>query len=127
MALISPKECEDTPEIKHCIDEIISLPDNPIQTVYYLDVRESMRNGGGPACLRLRVPLTQEEWEEVNPRFQFSDTLYFQLKEWIQRFYREQLSPADLADSALLDEARQALDALTQILQTGPLYEFQQN
>ncbi len=41
--------------------------DNPISAMQVLDLRESMANGGGPACLRLRVVLTEEERRAVNP------------------------------------------------------------
>ncbi|MEO6435983.1 MAG: N-succinylarginine dihydrolase, partial [Tepidisphaeraceae bacterium] len=55
----------------------------------------------------------------------FTDTLHDQLKAWIERNYRDELRPADLADPKLLDESRRALDELSHILGLGPIYEFQ--
>ena len=91
-----------------------------------LDVRQSMMNGGGPACLRLRVVLTDEELAATNPAMRLTDDLYARLGDWADRWYRDTLSPADLSDPALLDESRGALDALTGILSLGgDFYPFQ--
>ena len=49
------------------------------------------------------------------------------LKKWIEANYRTRLAPEDLADPALLNECRQALDQLTTILKLGPVYDFQLN
>lgn len=126
MALIAPSECQANPRIAACIAELISSKNNPIETVHYLNVRESMRNGGGPACLRLRVLLNEAEWKAVNPSFILTDALYEKLKTWINTHYRESLTLAELADPLLLQESQKALDALTQILQMGSFYDFQQ-
>jgi len=84
-----------------------------------------MRNGGGPACLRLRVPLTDEELARVHPGVILTNQLYDKLRDWIARHYRESLQASDLADPKLLDESRRALDELTGILSLGSIYEFQ--
>jgi succinylarginine dihydrolase len=85
-----------------------------------------MRNGGGPACLRLRVVLTEEELEAANPAQRFTPGLHATLANWVERRYRDSLSPADLADPQLLTESREALDELTQILDLGgDFYPFQ--
>ena len=98
----------------------------PIGTVRYVDVRQSMRNGGGPACLRLRVVLTEAELAATNPAMRLTDALHARLSDWANRWYREELRPADLADPKLLDETRGALDELTAMLKLGPdFYPFQ--
>jgi succinylarginine dihydrolase len=84
-----------------------------------------MRNGGGPACLRLRVPLMPAELAAVNPRALFSAERHAELVAWADRRYREELRPTDLADPKLLDESRTALDELTAILGLGSIYDFQ--
>jgi succinylarginine dihydrolase len=84
-----------------------------------------MRNGGGPACLRLRVALTDEERNAIGPRVMFDDALATDLEAWIARNYRDRLHPADLADPKLLDESRRALDELTRILRLPAIYPFQ--
>jgi len=89
------------------------------------DLRESMANGGGPACLRLRVVLTQDEIRAVNPAVLMNDTLFNTLNDWVDRYYRDRLMQADLVDPQLLREGREALDALTKILNLGSVYPFQ--
>jgi len=85
-----------------------------------------MRNGGGPACLRLRVTLTEEEWAKVNSGNKFSPELYEQLKAWINKHYRETLSPEDTRDVSLMTESFTALDELTEIMHLGDdFYPFQ--
>ena len=80
-----------------------------------MDVRESMRNGGGPACLRLRVPLTEAELEAVHPGVVLTEASVDRLQRWIERWYPESLHPSDLADPALQRRVRDAHDALREI------------
>jgi succinylarginine dihydrolase len=85
-----------------------------------------MRNGGGPACLRLRVVLNDAELSATNPAMRLMDALHERLSTWANRWYRDELRPADLADPQLLDESRGALDELTAILNlSGGFYPFQ--
>jgi len=85
-----------------------------------------MRNGGGPACLRLRVTLTEAEWAQVNPGNKFSLELYRSLKNWVSKYYRESLAPEDLRDPALMEESFTALQELTDIMNLGEsFYPFQ--
>ena len=60
MTLIAASECEHHPKIKACIDGLLDDKANPINAVHYLNLRQSMHNGGGPACLRLRIPMNQK-------------------------------------------------------------------
>ena len=84
-----------------------------------------MDNGGGPACLRLRVVLKTEERLAVNGKCWITPKRYGELTKWVEKHYRDKLSAQDLADPALLDESRTALDRLTGILGLGPVYDFQ--
>jgi succinylarginine dihydrolase len=117
-ALIAPIEAKENPRVKAAIDAIGIA-------AHYVDVRQSMRNGGGPACLRLRVVLTDAELAAMHQGVLFTDRLHDELHAWITRHYREQLAPSDLADPKLLAESRTALDELTHILSLGSIYEFQ--
>jgi succinylarginine dihydrolase len=94
--------------------------------VQFVDVRQSMRNGGGPACLRLRVVLDEAKLGALGARAVLDGSLYDDLVAWVNRHYRETLGPDDLADPALLLEGRTALDELTQIMHLGSdFYPFQ--
>ena len=108
-------------------DYLQKLPslNSPIQEVLVYDVTESMKNGGGPACLRLRVALTSKQLASVNQNTLLTPELFSQLNQWIDQHYRDQISPDDLLDPNLADECRTALDKLTQILNLGSVYDFQ--
>lgn len=125
--LIAPAECESDPAVRATIASLVSDPAVPIDAVRYLDLRESMRNGGGPACLRLRVPLRDEEWGSVAPGCRYSPKQHARIEGWVRRRYRETLEPKDLADPQLLRESLEALDELTSILGLGSIYEFQRD
>ncbi|AWB64958.1 succinylarginine dihydrolase [Saccharobesus litoralis] len=71
MVLIAPIECQENTQVKNYIEKLISQK-NPINRVIYQDLRQSMKNGGGPACLRLRVVLNSEEIEKVNKDYLFT-------------------------------------------------------
>ncbi|KLV03598.1 N-succinylarginine dihydrolase [Photobacterium aquae] len=122
--LVIPQECR---EHKKVWDYIEGLCDSGqgIDQVRVFDLKQSMANGGGPACLRLRVVLNDLELAAVNPATLLTRTLYTQLNNWVDRHYRDRLAWDDLADPMLLFESRTALDELTQILQLGSVYPFQ--
>jgi succinylarginine dihydrolase len=124
LALIAPVECREHKGVAATIDRIIN-ESNPISAVHYVDVRQSMCNGGGPACLRIRVMLTDEELAAMHQGVIFTDALYESLKKWINKHYREKLSSEDLADPKLLEESRAALDELSRLLGLGRIYAFQ--
>lgn len=114
MVLVAPGECEHNERVRRICDRWVE-GDTPIQRVVWMDVRESMQNGGGPACLRLRVPLTESELEAVHPGVVLTETSADRLQRWIERWYPESLHPSDLPDPALLRRVRDAHDALREI------------
>lgn len=125
LTLICPTETRDNPR-SHAVAQALAASNGPIGHVEYVDVRQSMRNGGGPACLRLRVVLTEAELAATNPAMHLTDALHARLSDWGRRWYRDSLTARDLADPSLLDETRGALDELTQILNLGGgFYPFQ--
>lgn len=125
LTLICPTETRDNPR-SHAVAEALVASNGPIGHVDYVDVRQSMRNGGGPACLRLRVVLAGAELAATNAAMRLTDELHGALSVWALRWYRDSLTANDLADPALLDETRGALDELTAILGLGSgFYPFQ--
>ena len=118
--LIAPDDIDDYPNVREAIENI-----EEIDEVLTFNLRQSMRNGGGPACLRLRVVLTDEELAAVNQACLLTDERYDELTAWINRHYRETLSPDDLGDPELLADSRAALDELTGMLSLGNVYDFQ--
>lgn len=127
LTLICPTETRDNPRA-HAVAQGLAASNGPIGKVEYVDVRQSMRNGGGPACLRLRVVLNEAELAATNPNMRLTEDLHGALSVWGATWYRDRLTVADLADPALLDECRGALDELTAILGLGSgFYPFQRN
>lgn len=124
MVIIAPTECQEHAGVHRYLTELCQQ-DTPIRQVKYFDVKQSMRNGGGPACLRLRVVLNEQERQAVNPAVLMNEQLFTTLNSWVDKHYRDQLSEADLADPQLMIESRTALDELTQILKLGSVYSFQ--
>jgi succinylarginine dihydrolase len=124
MALVAPKEAESALATRHFLDRVVAEP-TPVEELIFVDVNSSMKNGGGPACLRLGVPLTEEERRHVGGRVIADEALLDELEGWVSRHYREQLAGDDLRDPSLLDESRRALDELTTLLALGSVYDFQ--
>ncbi|MEX3957952.1 N-succinylarginine dihydrolase [Trinickia sp. EG282A] len=122
--LVVPQECRENPRVSAYLDDLVA-GGGPIGEVLVFELRESMKNGGGPACLRLRVVLDEAERAAVKPGVWIDDALFARLDGWIGKHYRDRLAPDDLSDPALIVESRTALDELTQILGVGSLYDFQ--
>lgn len=124
MTLVVPEESRQNASVWAYLTDLLQMG-TPIDQIKVFDLRESMRNGGGPACLRLRVALNDAELAAVNPNIMMNDALFSTLNQWVERHYRDRLAQDDLADPQLLIESRTALDELTQILGLGSVYHFQ--
>ncbi|HUP90654.1 MAG TPA: N-succinylarginine dihydrolase [Solimonas sp.] len=125
MRLVVAQECQELPAVWNTVQALVAAPDNPIDSVQVFDLRQSMNNGGGPACLRLRVVLDPAQQQAVNPRTWIDAERHAELAAWVRAHYRDRLVFDDLADPRLLDEGHTALDRLTRILGLGSVYDFQ--
>ena len=124
MAMIAPSECESHPCIRRIIDDLLENTDIPITQVHYLNLKQSMRNGGGPACLRLRVLLNEVELTAMHQGILVTDSLLTSLDSWVDKHYRTELKATDLADPSLIQESHTALDELALILDLEGIYTF---
>lgn len=115
MTLICPLECKENSSAFGCTERILG-EENRIDSVEFLDLRQSMNNGGGPACLRLRVVLTENEQAKIHQGVVLTDELYVKLVGWVEAHYRETLEPDDLRDPNLIDESLGAIESLAKIL-----------
>ena len=124
MIVLAPLEAAEEPRARAYL-ESVTASGGPVKSVRYLDLRDSMENGGGPACLRQRIVLRDEERNAVRGRVFLDDALASELEAWIRRHYRDRVAPSDLRDVQLWRESCIALDELTRILRLGPIYDFQ--
>lgn len=115
MRLIAPQEAADSPTCSAYLTRVVNELD-AVEGVTYLPVRQSMANGGGPACLRLRVPLTDSQISAVRGRVFASTALLDELDEFVRTRYRDALTPADLSDPQLAVESLQIHAEIQRIL-----------
>jgi succinylarginine dihydrolase len=124
LAILAPEDSREDPQARAFLERVLAAG-GPVRALHYVDVRQSMRNGGGPACLRLRVPLSGDEAAALSANVVLSDELDEALRAWISRHYRDRLVPGDLADPELAREAMRALDELSALLRLGSVFDFQ--
>ncbi len=124
MAIVAPEDAREDKYARSFLERVVA-EGGPLWRLHYIDVRQSMQNGGGPACLRLRVPLTDEETRALGGRVLVDDALHAELVAWVDKHYRDRLVPGDLADPKLAREIMTGLDELTRVLGLGAVYDFQ--
>lgn len=112
--LLAPEESRQSIAAEKICQRIIES-NNPVTQIKFINLKQSMDNGGGPACLRLAIPITDKELAAVNPNFLINETRYQQLRLWIKKHYRDQLVPNDLQDYRLAEEIDIALTELQAI------------
>lgn len=108
VALILPEEARANPRVWTWLQTMIA-GNGPIRRLEVVNVRESMANGGGPACLRLRVvadPAT------IDPRFLVDDARLDQLAAIVETHWPEMIDPAAIGDTALIAQIERAHAAL---------------
>jgi succinylarginine dihydrolase len=122
MTLIAPIECQENESVSQYLTKLCEYSDSPIRRVHFFNLRESMRNGGGPACLRLRVVLNEEEKANLGARVILDDRLHEDLVNWVERHYRDHLTLQDIASAELLEQTNKAYSELAAIMELGSLY-----
>ncbi|MBE1527012.1 succinylarginine dihydrolase [Sphingopyxis sp. OAS728] len=117
MGLVLPTEAKDTPAVWNWLEGMIA-GNGPIRRLLPVNVRQSMANGGGPACLRLRVvadPAT------VDPRFIADEAKLDRIAGIVASHWPEAIAPGDLASAALVGDVRNARATLLETLDLGEL------
>lgn len=112
MALVVPEECRESAAVWGWCERMLAS-NGPIRQVIPVDVRQSMANGGGPACLRLRVVADPET---VDPRFLLDEAKAERIESVIAATWPEQIDPADLGNVALARDVRSARASLVETL-----------
>ena len=115
MLLFAPLESRENSFSNNAIQKIIG-DNNPIDEVAFFDISQSMANGGGPACLRLRCVLSEEEFASINKNILLNNTNYEELKYSINKHYPETFDLSYLIDNTYLNTIKKALDNIYQVL-----------
>ncbi|WP_066644462.1 N-succinylarginine dihydrolase [Sphingomonas sp. CCH16-B10] len=117
MALILPTEARDTPAVWDWLQEHVA-GNGPIRRLEVVDVRQSMANGGGPACLRLRVVADPER---VDPRFIVDEARLDRIAEIVAARWPEEIAPDQIADPELILQIESARHALLSAMELSEL------
>ncbi|MEM1211603.1 MAG: N-succinylarginine dihydrolase [Planctomycetota bacterium] len=110
--LVAHQACAQHAGVRMLLDQCVAK--GHLDAVHFIDVQQSMRNGGGPACLRLRVELEADELAAVSTGYLLDASKLEWLTRWVERYYPDHLTPSALTSPGLLyrdHEARAELDA----------------
>jgi succinylarginine dihydrolase len=118
MALVLPSEAKNALPVWSAVEHILAA-NNPINEAIVVDVRESMRNGGGPACLRLRVPVDDAAKAAIDPRFLLDERRWDRLNALVEAHWPESIDARELGNADLWTQALAAHDALDRFLAAG--------
>ena len=116
MALVLPIEARENERVWSWLQELVA-GNGPIRRLEVIDVRESMMNGGGPACLRLRIAVDEAAMAAIDPRFLLDEAKWDALYAIVEAHWPEWIGPGDLGDPELWRQARAARRALVKHLQ----------
>ncbi|MFT5171330.1 MAG: succinylarginine dihydrolase [Candidatus Marinamargulisbacteria bacterium] len=109
--MLLPEKCRDFPKVPDLLRKI-EAKDPRFSDFQFIDLSESMNNGGGPACLRLRMPVTSTQFDQIPSQFKFDDDRFHKLVELVSKVYPEQMSVSDLADPRIFAQVEASHEAL---------------
>jgi len=115
--LILPTEARETPSVRRWIEQHVA-GNGPVRRAEFVDVRQSMANGGGPACLRLRVAADPAT---IDPRFLVDDQKLDTISQVIERYWPEQIHHDGLQEHSLISDIERARAALLDRLDLAEL------
>lgn len=84
--------------------------------IHFVDLAQSMSGGGGPACLRLRVPLEQKRLADLRENCLWSEELDSRLRNIIREHYPTEATLADLADINFVRQTQRATEEIHRLL-----------
>lgn len=115
MALIMPQECQNDPSVERVLRRL-DTELSPIRQYHYIDCSQSMQNGGGPACLRLRINVTERELSGIDSRYLLDSAKVDTLEACVKQHYRDRVTPEDFLDPNFREECQKTYSALEQVL-----------
>ncbi|MEZ5690420.1 MAG: N-succinylarginine dihydrolase [Rickettsiales bacterium] len=125
MVIIAPQELRDLygGKAANLMEKIIADNSNPLSEIIYMNLKQSMRNGGGPACLRLRVPLEEDQLEYMSSQNNVivNNNILEQIEELVNKFYPDELVLDELRDSNIYESNKLFLQELSKLLRINIL------
>jgi succinylarginine dihydrolase len=109
MHLVCPRQCSESMAVRSIIDSWIADPEIPIQGVTYVALSESMANGGGPACLRLRWTLPERILQGAIENWRWTPERGDRIQRWVETYYAEQLQFEDFQRLEFAEHAHAAI------------------
>ena len=114
-ALVLPAECRENSAVRTWLDTNVG-GNGPIHAAHFIDVRESMKNGGGPACLRLRVAVSPDALAAIDPRYLLDEAKADAMGRAIEDCWPETVAPGDLAHADFWSRSWNARKRLMELL-----------
>ncbi|MEE2825437.1 MAG: N-succinylarginine dihydrolase [Planctomycetota bacterium] len=115
MTFLCPEAVRANRSALACTEKLLEA-ENPVDEILFMNLKQSMNNGGGPACLRLRITMNPQEELAFHQGVRWSETLHEKLRLWINNRYRDRLSSDDLRDPDLITETRETIEQLCDLL-----------
>jgi succinylarginine dihydrolase len=112
MTLVVPTEARETSSVWRWIERHLA-GNGPIRRVEMVNVRQSMANGGGPACLRLRVVADPDT---VDPRFLVDPAKLDRIADVIETYWPSDIANDSLQQPALIRDVERARTMLFEIV-----------
>lgn len=113
--ILTPKHCLENPNAQAVIESWCRS--HPNWNFEYIDLEQSMNNGGGPACLRLRLPMTHQEFDQIHAGVKLDDQKASHLESWICKFYPDTFQLEDLLNPDFRAIQETALNELYDLLE----------
>lgn len=95
--MLLPIECQINSTVRHYVEDKLKSTLG-LKEISYLDLQQSMKNGGGPACLRLRINMNEQEIKAMQGDLMLDDSRYRQLVDLVQAQYPEEMEIESLED-----------------------------
>jgi len=103
MVFVCPKQCQSIESAERLLKSFVADPSNPIDEIQFVAVGQSMAGGGGPACLRLRVPCDSRTLSQLPTFGRMTPQLYDDLSAVIEKYYPDQVSLASFCDDRFVE------------------------
>ena len=120
MVLIAPRQCQFIDSTRRYLEKLKKRSGGALRRIVFVDVPSSMRSGGGPACLRLRVVLTAAQQKAMTGRVVLDDELLKELTALVEADYPTEIDDRRFVDASFLKTCFAIARRMYQILGLKP-------